>query len=231
MRLGILQCGHTPDQVAAKYGDFDQMFQRLLAPFGYEFRVWNVVDMEFPDGPEAADAWLLTGSKHGAYEDHPFIAPLEELIRAIHASGRRMLGICFGHQIIAQALGGRVEKFPGGWAIGRTSYDIAPLGEITLNAWHQDQVTALPQGAQVIGSNAFCTNAALVYGDAILTIQPHPELSPAIIKDYLKARGKDPAYPQDLIAAAAKRTHLPTDDAAFARLMAAFLKRGQEALK
>lgn len=206
------------------------MFARLLTPYGYSFEVWNVVDMEFPDSPEDADAWLLTGSKHGAYEDHQFIAPLEHLIRDIHASGRRMLGICFGHQIIAQALGGKVEKYAGGWAVGRTEYDIPALGQIHLNAWHQDQVTKLPEGAEVIGSNDFCANAALVYGDRILTIQPHPELSPTIIFDYLAARGDDPAYPQDMIAAALGENAKPTDDAQFAALMAAFLEHGREAL-
>ncbi|AJE48240.1 type 1 glutamine amidotransferase [Celeribacter indicus] len=230
MKLGILQCGHAPDPVAEKHGDFDRMFTRLLAPYGYDFEVWNVVDMEFPDGPEAADAWLLTGSKHGAYEDHPFIPPLEELIRAIHASGRRMLGICFGHQIIAQALGGKVEKFAGGWAIGRRHYRIAGLGDIHLNAWHQDQVVALPEGAEVMGSNDFCENAVLVYDDSILTVQPHPELSPEIIAGYLAARGEDPAYPRDLLAHAKAENVKPTDDAAFAALMAAFLEKGREAL-
>ena len=230
MKLGILQCGHAPDPVAQKHGDFDHMFAQLLAPYGYSYEVWNVVDMQFPDGPAAADAWLLTGSKHGAYEDHPFIPPLEALIRDIQASGRRMLGICFGHQIIAKALGGTVEKFKGGWSIGRTAYDIPALGHVYLNAWHLDQVTTLPEGAEVVGQNDFCANAALVYGDSILTIQPHPELSPTIISDYLAARANDPAYPQDLIAAALEENAHPTDDARFAGLMAGFLDQGREAL-
>nr|WP_319247078.1 type 1 glutamine amidotransferase [uncultured Celeribacter sp.] len=230
MKIGILQCGHTPDPVAANHGDFDQMFQRLLAPYDFEFEVWNVVDMDFPTGPDAADAWLLTGSRHGAYEDHPFIPPLEALIRDIYASGKRMLGICFGHQIIAQALGGTVEKFQGGWAVGRQAYQLAPLGDIHLNAWHQDQVTRLPRDAEVIGANDFCANAALVYGDRVLTVQPHPELSNPIIVDYLKAKGDDPTYPRDMIATATADTAKPTDDARVAELMAAFLKDGREAL-
>lgn len=206
------------------------MFQRLLGETAFDYAVWNVVDMDFPDGPDAADVWLLTGSKHGAYEDHPFIPPLEELIRAIHTSGRRMLGICFGHQIIAKALGGTVEKFEGGWAVGRQSYEIAPLGQLHLNAWHQDQVTKLPEGAEVLGGNDFCRNAALLYDDHILTIQPHPELSPAIIGDYLTARAEDPAYPTDLMARAKAENTKPTDDACFAAFMAAFLTKGREAL-
>ena len=230
MKIGILKTGHPPDPVAQKHGGFDAMFQRLLAGQGFTFETWDVEHGDFPDGPEAADGWLITGSRHGAYEDHAFIPPLEDLIRAIHASGRRLVGICFGHQIIAQALGGKVEKFAGGWSVGRKVYDFKGLGEVHLNAWHQDQVTVLPDGADVLASNHFCANAALVYGDSALTVQPHPELSPEIIADYLAARGDDPAYPQDVIAGARATNHLPTDDAKLAAVMAAFLKQGQEAL-
>ncbi|MCA0045172.1 type 1 glutamine amidotransferase [Celeribacter litoreus] len=231
MKIGILQCGHAPDPVALIHGDFYLMFQRLFDRDDFDYKVWNVVDMEFPESPSDADAWLLTGSKHGAYEDHPFIPPLEDFIRASHAEGKRMLGICFGHQIIAKAMGGKVEKFAGGWAVGRRPYSIAPLGDIHLNAWHQDQVTEAPPGADVLGGNDFCENAALVYDDRILTIQPHPELSNPIIADYLKARANDPAYPADLIALARDENTKPTDDKRFADLMAEFLIQGREALK
>ena len=230
MKLGILQCGHAPDPGAQIHGDFPLMFKRLFARPDFSYEAWDVEHMDFPKGPEDADAWLLTGSRHGAYEDHPFIKPLEALIRDIHASDWRMTGICFGHQIIATALGGTVEKFKGGWAVGRQAYDIAPLGPIHLNAWHQDQVTTLPEGAEVLGGNDFCENAALVYGDSILTIQPHPELSNPIIADYISPRMGNPAYPLALMERAQEDNTKPTDDKRFADLMVDFLTRGREAL-
>ncbi|GAA3870196.1 type 1 glutamine amidotransferase [Celeribacter arenosi] len=230
MKIGILQTGYPPDPVKDKHGSFDVMFQRLLEPHGFTFQTWNVVDMQFPDGPEAADGWLITGSRHGAYEDHPFIPPLEDFIRTVQGSGRRMVGICFGHQIVAQALGGRVEKFAGGWAVGRRTYDFTALGDVHLNAWHQDQVVTLPEGAEVIGTNDFCANAALVYGDSILTVQAHPELSNPIIADYLAVRGDDPMYPRDMIAQALQDNTKPTDEIRVAALLADFLKNGQGAL-
>lgn len=211
MKIGILKTGHPPDPVAQKHGGFDAMFQRLLAGQGFTFETWDVEHGDFPDGPEAADGWLITGSRHGAYEDHVFIPPLEDLIRAIHASGRRLVGICFGHQIIAQAMGGRVERYQGGWAVGPQDYDFG--GEkITLNAWHRDQVVERPEGAEVAGCNDFCENAALVYGDTAYTVQAHPEFSDDFVAGLMRTRGKG-VVPDPLMEAAMGRLG-PTNDAA-----------------
>lgn len=223
MKIGILQTGHAPDEVLGTIGDYDAMFRKLLDGHGFDFVTFNVVDMEFPSGPEVCDGWLITGSKHGAYEDHSWIPPLEDLIRAIHASARPMVGICFGHQIIAQALGGKVVKYAGGWSVGRRDYSYR--GEtIQLNAWHQDQVVDLPPGAEVIGSNDFCANAALVYGDSTWTIQPHPEFDAPMVAALAEHRGPG-VVPDDLLDHARAGLSQPTANARIADEMAAFLKQ------
>ncbi len=222
MKIGILMTGHAIPQLEAARGDYDAMFETLLAGRGFAFRRYDVVDGEYPQSPGECDGWLITGSKHGAYEDHPWIPPLEEFIRAVHADGRPMIGVCFGHQIIAQALGGKVIKYPGGWSVGRTEYEIEG-DTMALNAWHQDQVVEPPEGATVIGSSPFCANAAMLIGDRILTIQPHPEFDAEIVDYLIRLRGKG-VVPDDLLEGAAARLDAPTDAARFADRMARFFK-------
>jgi len=223
MQIGILQTGHAPDALIAETGDYPAFFAKLLDGHGLSFRTWAVVDGVFPEGIHDADGWLITGSRHGAYEDHPWIPPLEAFIRDCYAAHVPLVGICFGHQIIAKALGGRVEKFKGGWSVGPTDYK---FGEetLTLNAWHQDQVVEKPAAATVIASNDFCENAALVYDTRAFTVQAHPEFRPEFVDGLMQTRGRG-VVPDDLMARAAKRLDDPIDDATIAGRIAHFFKQ------
>ncbi len=223
MHIGILQTGHVADALIGDHGDYDEIFRTFLAGHGFGFSNYAVVDGAFPEGPESCDAWLITGSKHGTYEALPWIAPLEALIRAIHGAGLPMVGICFGHQIVAQALGGKVEKFAGGWAAGRKVYEFDGLGPVALNAWHQDQVTGLPPGARVVARNDFCANAALAYGEQVLTIQAHPEILNPYLQGLLDVRAPG-VVPRAEIDAARSAIGLPLDDRRIADHFASFFR-------
>ncbi len=226
MKIGILQAGHVPDALGAVHGDYDAMFARLLAGHGFAFEAWDVEGMVFPSGVQDADGWLVTGSRHGAYEDHAFIAPLEAFVRAAHDADVPLVGICFGHQIVAQALGGRVEKFAGGWAVGRTEYDLATGGRIALNAWHQDQVVERPAGAVPLASGGACENAILAYGRRAFTVQAHPEFSNDLIAGFVDVRRGTGTYPDDRLDAALAATADPVRADAIADAIARFfLKR------
>lgn len=220
MKIGILQTGHSPDALAPQMGDYGEMFTKLLGGNGFDFQIYSVVDGEFPQNAQMADGWLITGSRHGAYEDHDWIPPLEELIRDIRAQGLPMIGICFGHQIIAQALGGKVEKFSGGWSVGPVDYELD--GErCTIMAWHQDQVTELPAGARVVGGTDFCRYASMEYDGLIWTMQPHPEFSRDFVDGLIRTRGKG-VVPDDQLSEASARLDMPLSQNKMAQKMARY---------
>jgi len=221
MHIGILLVGHVADALIPDHGDYDSMFETFLKGHAFTFSSYPVVDMVFPDRPDAADGWLITGSRHGAYEEHPWIRPLEELIRAAYGARVPVVGICFGHQVVAQALGGRVEKFPGGWSVGRHVYEFDGHGRLALNAWHQDQVVSAPHGAKVIARSPCCGIAALAYGDRALTIQAHPEFHGRYLEDLIATRGRG-TVPDSLLDEALERLDEPLDSTVLADRIANF---------
>lgn len=225
MKIGILQTGLAPKELVDVYGEYAGFFERLLAGQNFAFQTWSVVENIFPDGPEDADGWLITGSRHGAYEDHAWIPPLEELIRDIVAADRPLIGVCFGHQIIAQALGGKVTKFEGGWVVGQHHYTIGDE-TLTINAWHQDQVITAPEGAEVVGTSNYCANAALLYPGKAYTVQPHPEYSDDFIQGLIDTRGKG-VVPDKQLQDAQTRMGQPLSNTRMAEQFATFFREGR----
>ncbi len=221
MHLGILQCGHVPDEVANRDGPYGALYGAMFAHRDFTHTLWSVVDGDFPPGPDAADGWLVTGSRHGAYEDLAWIDRLEVLIRQIRDANIPLVGVCFGHQIIAQALGGTVEKFSGGWAVGAQDYEIGDT-RLRLNAWHQDQVTAPPPGATLRGTSDFCENAVLAIGPRILTVQAHPEFPDSVVETLIDVRGH--LIAPDRVEAARSHLNQPNDNRRIADWLADVLE-------
>lgn len=184
MRIGILQCGEIPEALIPAHGGMADMIRRLVPP-GHEATVHDVTQA-LPESPTACDAWLVTGSAAGVYDDLPWIAPLKDFLVA--ARGRaKLVGICFGHQVMAEAFGGRVAQSDKGWGIGLHRYEVtgaAPwmahwmdgASEVRIAASHQDQVVQAPPGARICLASDFTPVAGLDYGDAI-SFQCHPEFT------------------------------------------------------
>ena len=223
MLIGILQCGHFAQRDGAPLRNYSMLYAEMLAGHGFEFKTWSVVDMEFPASVNDADGWLVSGSKHGTYDDLPFIAPLEDFIRKIYAANVPLVGICFGHQIMAQALGGHSERFHDGWSIGNVDYQFTDGSKLAMNAWHQDQVIAPPPDATTIASTDFCKHAALAYKGRAMSVQPHPEFEPHDVEMLLDIRATG-VVPEDRIANSRAKLAKPTDNEQMANRIAAFFK-------
>lgn len=192
MKIGILVAGHIDEPHVKTYAGYAYMFQSLFEKAGrfFDYDVFNVIDDHWPESINSCDAWLITGSASGVYEDEPWMQKLKHWVVRVHDQGVPMVGICFGHQIIAEAFSGKVEKFSKGWSVGPQTYQLnnqklEGQSSITLNAVHQDQVVLKPLNAQCLASSSFCENAILSYGDSILTIQAHPEFTNEYEKDLL----------------------------------------------
>jgi GMP synthase-like glutamine amidotransferase len=228
MEIGILRTGAPPPDLEPRFGPYDDMFARLLGP-GVTVRGYDVQGgAPLPD-PGSHPAFIVTGSPAGVYEPLPWIPPLLSFLR--EAKGRsRLVGICFGHQAMAEALGGRVEKSERGWGIGLQDYELwgrsawmgeAPPGRISIPVSHQDQVVVPPPGARILGGNAFTPFGLLEWedGDA-LSMQFHPEFEPDYAKaliEHRRARVPDP----DTAIASLDR---PNDRALVGEWIRAFLK-------
>jgi GMP synthase-like glutamine amidotransferase len=193
MKIGILEAGLIREELADRYERYTVMFERLLdhAERDLECIAYSPVQGQMPESIYDCDGWLITGSRHGVYEQLEWMGPLQDFIREVAAAGLPMIGVCFGHQIMAEAMGGKVIKSDLGWKVGLKHYDVVKTYEwmanqpsaVGIHAWHQDQVVALPPTAEVFLTAEDCPYAGLSYGESMISVQAHPE----IVADYERA--------------------------------------------
>ena len=186
MLITIVQTGEVPAPLRSEFGPYAKMFERMFDSTGFDFnyQIVTVDDNSLLPDPSRLEAIVITGSPAGVYEDHAWLPPLRDFIRGAYAAKTPMLGICFGHQIMADALGGDVQKSPKGWGLGRHTYRVLGRPDFMADApetvsvacSHQDQVLVPPADADVILASDFTPNAGLFYKSGkALSFQPHPE--------------------------------------------------------
>ena len=198
MKIGILQCDRVRDMHRDRFDDYPDMFEQLLRDEenSLELSVFAVIDSEWPETLDACDAYLITGSKFGVYEDHQWIRDLEVLVRKLFAAAKPTIGICFGHQVIAQALGGQVGKSSKGWGVGVHTWELEATPDwmhhddkqFSMLVSHQDQVQSLPDNGRTLAQSEFCPIAAFQIGSTALGFQGHPEFSKAYSEAIMELR-------------------------------------------
>lgn len=194
MTIGLLVCDHIDLEYQKEFGDFPDLFMDLFPEA--EFILYDVCKGKFPDTLDDCDVYMATGSRHSVYEDLDWIIQLKELIRRLYQEKKYFVGFCFGHQLIGEALGGKVEKSSQGWCIGVHSFDLItsaewmqpPQDSFNLLMSCQDQIKILPQDAKVLAGNEKCPIAMLQVGGRMLGIQAHPEFSKEYVQLLMELR-------------------------------------------
>ncbi|TVR20712.1 MAG: GMP synthase [Anaerolineaceae bacterium] len=230
MNIGLLQCDHVDAGFQHLLHDYDVAFRDLFKHHAPQINltVYDACHGQLPDAVSACDGYIISGSRHSAYDQLDWITQLADFVRRVHQQQHKMVGICFGHQVIAHALGGKVAKSANGWGVG-----VKPVDMQNTRAWmhpetpsyhlllsHQDQVLTLPDGAEVLGGNAHCPVSMFAIADHLLGLQAHPEFTPQYAEALLSARLDRIGHE---VAEAARHTlQTPTDEAIITQWIAAF---------
>jgi GMP synthase-like glutamine amidotransferase len=228
MVIGILETGQPPRSLRGEFGDYPAMFRALIGA-ERDYLSFNVAAGELPSPEAPCAAYIVTGSEAGVYDDRPWIAPLAEFLRAVKGRSR-LVGVCFGHQMMADAFGGKTIKSPKGLAIGLHTYTMAErepwmdsLAPIAAAVSHQDQVVELPPGARVVGGSEFTPMGVIAYGDQpAISMQCHPEFSPAFTQALLRTRWAETQLGERASAAIAELER-PNDHARLAGWIRRFI--------
>lgn len=233
MKIGVLQCDSVRSQFQRQHGDYPAMIDALFRQVSstVTFKTYDVTEGCYPGDVGECDAYITTGSKASVYDATAWIAPLQAFIIKLRREEKKLLAICFGHQLVAQAFGGKVTKSNKGWGVGVHTIQVAltkpkpwmepPLATCNVLVSHQDQVEKLPVGATLVATSDFCPYAMFQLDDTILTIQGHPEFTRPYASDLMGFRREllgEPLYKVGI-----ESLQNITDEQVIARWMLAFI--------
>ncbi|MCL1124934.1 glutamine amidotransferase-related protein [Shewanella surugensis] len=205
MKIGILQCDDVRAYLQDEFGNYPQMFIHLFAALNLSevpsFVFYRVMDGQYPQHMDDCDGYITTGCRWSVNYDEPWVHAFYMYINQLHVAKKKCIGICFGHQMMAKALGGEVAHSPNGWGVGvMTSQLLQPMpwmarGVDDMSAFalvmsHQDQVIKLPEAAKVLAGSNFCPNGMFQIDTHFLGIQGHPEFSKGYSSALMLVRAK-----------------------------------------
>ena len=196
--IGVVRPGSTFEGMIERHGDYDAWFARALEPTGVRIAVHDAVRHAPPD-PGAADGWIVTGSRASLISPEPWNERLLEWIRAAAGAGAPLLGVCYGHQALSAALGGRVERHGEGWEIGTAEVELTDAGRedrlfrgfpprFGVQTTHEDHVVEAPPGATLLATNPHTPVQAVAVGDSVRGVQFHPEVTVEISREFVEQR-------------------------------------------
>lgn len=244
VKLGIIEAGAVDKTLSDNHGNYADMILEWLRP---ALKPKSSVSITLYENdalldPREADIWTISGSKHGVYENIPWLNPLKNFIVSCSSLNIPLIGICFGHQIIAEAMDGKVTKSEKGWGVGVQKYELKNILPSIKKikerrsrkspafykgfAFHQDQIVKLPDNCTVIAGNDFCPNSLIAYGELaepkIITIQTHPEFSSEYFRDLANLR-RGKTIPSKLVDLALKDLECKRDNYDLALLFTSLL--------
>ncbi len=233
MKIGILQCDDVTKTLQEKHGNYPGMFTHLFESIdaSIDIEIYRVIDGEFPVSLDECDAYVISGSRYGVNDNEEWIATFEHFVRQLDTHQKRCVGICFGHQMMAKALGGVVETSSKGWGVGVYQSQLVKVPEwvglgcddFSLVVSHKEQVTIAPSGAIILAASEFCPFAMMQFNGHFIGLQGHPEFSKSYSKDLMLAR-RD-RIPAERIELGIESLCMPVDDKLVTRWLINFLKQ------
>lgn len=232
-RLGIVKTDKLKEEFVEQFGEYSTMFARRFEAIGvaFEWVIYDVRQGQYPDTIDEVDAYLITGSKASAYDSELWIDQLKVFVRELHAAEKKLIGICFGHQLIAEALGGKTEQSEEGWSVGVQKTQVHTVAQAygldadayQVIASHQDVVTSPAKGADILASRPQCPVDAMGLGSHILSFQGHPEFDPSFMQQVLDMR--EDTLGEALHRQASNSLQMATDHLMVTRWIANFIQQ------